>query len=173
MNRTIVAILSIVMLGLIGCASIQPVAETDQTFNKVFEVPGFSKDRIFDGTKIWIAENFRSAKAVLEYENKEAGTIIGNGVTQLPCTGLACVSSSDRKIHFTMRVDIKENKFKTTFTNLQLSRPPSYDPLLGARKGYKGPIHTQGDMDKVKPILLQYGDGILTSLNKEVEKSDW
>jgi len=68
-----------------GCAGMQPIQETDRTFDGVFETPGFSKDQIFTSTKIWIAENFRSAKSVIEYENKEEGTLIGKGAIPSPC----------------------------------------------------------------------------------------
>jgi len=59
-----------------GCAGMQPVSEADRTFDAVFEVQDTSKDKIFTATKIWIAENFRSAKSVIEYENKEEGTLL-------------------------------------------------------------------------------------------------
>jgi len=58
----------------VGCAGLQPIADADRTFERIVEAPGYSKKQIFNGTKIWIAENFRSAKAVLEYENKKLTT---------------------------------------------------------------------------------------------------
>jgi len=69
-------ILIMIFVFLAGCAGLQPIADADRTFERIVEAPGYSKEQIFNGTKIWIAENFKSAKAVLEYENKDAGTII-------------------------------------------------------------------------------------------------
>ena len=71
-------IFSVVVFFFIGCAGMQPVTEADRTFERIVPAPGHNKDEIYDSVKMWIAENFRSAKAVIEYDNKQAGTIIGN-----------------------------------------------------------------------------------------------
>src|SRR5271169_7225778 len=118
-------ILGMIPLFLAGCAGLQPIADTDRTFERVVEAPSYSKEQIFDGTKIWISENFKSAKAVLEYENKNDGTIIGNGIINYPCSGIECMGTGDWKVPFTMRVDIKDKKFRLTFSNLSLTYPPA------------------------------------------------
>jgi len=166
-------ILIMIVVFLTGCAGLQPIADADRTFERIVEAPGYSKEQIFNGTKIWIAENFKSAKAVLEYENKDAGTIIGNGIISYPCSGLDCIAKADWKVPFTMRVDIKDQKFRLTFSNLHLSWPPSYNRTFGAQAGHDGPISTQSDLDAVKPELLKFGDQILASLGKEKSKKDW
>ena len=163
----------IIFVFLAGCAGLQPVSDADRTFERVVEAPGYSKEQIFDGTKIWIAENFKSAKAVLEYENKDSGTIIGNGIISYPCSGIDCIAKGDWKVPFTMRVDIKDYKFRLTFSNLHLSWPPSYNRTFGAQSGHDGPISTQGDLDAVRPVLLKFGDEILASLGIEKGKKDW
>jgi len=166
-------IFSMIFLSLVGCAGLQPVADVDRTFQRVVQAPGYSEEQIFNGTKIWIAENFNSAKAVLEYENKNGGTIIGNGIIPYPCRGIDCLAKSNWKVPFTMRVDIKDQKFRLTFSNLHLSWPPSYNTVVGAQPGHNGPIATQGDFDAVKPVLLKFGDQLLTSFRKDKGKADW
>lgn len=158
---------------LSGCAGMQPVTETDRTVDAVFEVPGASKDQIFSATKIWIAENFRSAKAVIEYENKEEGTLIGNGSTSYPCGGLDCVAKHDWTVPFTMRVDMKDQKFKLTFSNIRLSWPPSYNATFGAQAGHDGPVSTKGDMDAIKPKLLAFGPQLSAAIQKNSGAKDW
>ena len=166
-------ILIMIVVSFTGCAGLQPIADADRTFERIVEAPSYSKEQIFNGTKIWIAENFKSAKAVLEYENKDAGTIIGNGIISYPCRGLDCIAKARWKVPFTMRVDIKDQKFRLTFSNLHLSWPPSYNRTFGAQAGHDGPISTQSDLDAVKPELLKFGDQILASLGKEKSKKDW
>ena len=151
-------ILVMSFLFLSSCAGLQQVTNEDRTFERVFEAPGYSKEQIFNGTKIWIAENFKSSKAVLEYENKETGTIIGNGIIPYPCKGLECIGKAEWKVPFTMRVDIKDEKFRLTFSNLHLSWPPSYNRTYGAQPGHDGPVGTKGDLDKIKPELLYFGN---------------
>lgn len=156
-----------------GCAGMQPIQETDRTFDGVFEAPGFSRDKIFTSTKIWIAENFRSAKSVIEYENKEEGTLIGNGIIPYPCSGLECIAKADWKVPFTMRIDMKDNKFKLTFSNIRLSWPPSYNTTFGASSGHDGPVSLQSDIDAIKPKLLDFGNQIVGSMNTSKKSSDW
>src|SRR5437867_1266257 len=90
-----------IILCLLGCAGMQPVEQKDLEFEKIIEVQNYSKDSLYEGVKIWIAQNFKSAKAVLEYENKEQGTIIGNGIIHYPCSGIECMAKSDWTVPFT------------------------------------------------------------------------
>ncbi len=168
-------IFAMISLIIVGCAAMQPVAVTDAdlTFQRVVEVPGYSKEQIYHGTKIWIAENFKSAKAVLEYENKDTGTLIGNGIISYPCSGLECMVKADWKVPFTMRVDIKDQKLRLTFSNLRISWPSSYNKTYGAQSAYDGPIRNKSDLDAVRPVLLKFGDQLLTSFGKDKGKSDW
>jgi len=167
----LVAILG-VALALNGCAGMQPVAETDRTFERVVESPGYSKNQIYNSTKIWVAENFKSAKSVIELDSKEDGIIIGNGVIQYPCSGMECMAKSNWKVPFTMRVDMKDQKFKISFSNIRLSWPASYSSGIASR-AYDGPVNNQGDMNAIKPALLMLGDEILASMNSNKSKSNW
>ena len=162
-------IIAVTSLILVGCAGVKPVAVTDAdlTFQRVVEARGYSKEQIFHGTKIWITENFKSEKAVLEYENKDTGTLIGNGIISYPCSGLECMVKADWKVPFTMRVDIKDQKFRMTFSNVHLSWPPSYNRMYGSQSAY------ESDLDAVKPVLLKFGDQLLASFGKDKSKSDW
>lgn len=162
---------ALLLLSLFGCASMQPVSQQDLSIEKVVEVPDLNKDQIYDQTKIWIAENFRSAKAVLEYENKETGTIIGNGTMSYPCSGLGCLAKADWKTHFTMRVDIKDSKYRATFSNLRLWTPATTSPIY--MPAAESPIHWQEDLDAIKPKLLDIVDQMTASLKNSKNKANW
>lgn len=162
------AMMGLALVGLSGCAGMAQVDQSQLTFDRVVDVPGASKDKIYDGTRMWIAENFHSAKAVLEYENKEQGTLIGNGNIKYPCQGIDCLAKSDWSVHFTMRVDTKDGRFKLAFSNLRLSWPAS--SMMPANNV---PLRTQGELDTIKPALLAYGDNIRESLNKGAAKANW
>jgi hypothetical protein len=160
-----------VTLFLNGCTS-TPVAEADRTFERVVEAPGYSKDRIYSSTKIWIAENFKSAKSVIELDSKEDGIIIGNGVIQYPCSDMGCSLKSDWKVPFTMRVDIKDQKFKISFSNIRMFWPATYRSGI-VSPAYDGPVTNQSSMNEIKPALLKFGDEILASMNSNRSKSNW
>jgi hypothetical protein len=154
----------------VGCAA--HVRDEDKTFSQVFETPGQSKDVLYEKVKIWITQNFKSAKSVIEYDNKENGSIIGNGMIKYPCSGLDCIAKGDWTVPFTMRVDLKNNKFRLTFSNLHVAWPASRDSM-GYHAASDHEMWQQGDYDSVRPILLQFGEEIKTSLSKEAKSDKW
>jgi len=153
-------------------AMAEPVDESERKFERIVELPGFSKDQIFDATRIWIAENFKSAKAVIEYENKEAGTIIGNGIIPYPASGgpLKQVTFANWKVPFTMKVDIKDQRFRLTFSNIELDTPGS--PQFGLPPS-RSPVRRKVDLDRIRPELLKFGDQISAAIRAGKLKSDW
>ncbi|MFE0305554.1 DUF4468 domain-containing protein, partial [Bacillus altitudinis] len=65
-----------------------PMTPTQQAMpeiSQVIEVPNKSKDQIFEDSKIWIAQSFKSANNVIQYADKSTGSIIGKGNIQYPC----------------------------------------------------------------------------------------
>src|SRR5690606_19003011 len=150
----------------------QPLSEADRTFSSVVEAPGYTKDQIYQATKVWIAENFRSAKSVIELDSEKDGVIIGNGVIKYPCSGISCIAKNDWKVPFTMRVDMKDQKFRISFSNIRLTWPASYSSGISSA-AHDGPVSTQGDMNAIKPILLNFGNEILSSMTTNKSKSNW
>lgn len=100
------------------------LAEWQAPVEQVFDATGHAQEEIYRSAKIWIAESFRSAKAVIEYDNEQEGTIIGNGLIQYPCKGaLECLGKPDWKVSFTLRIDTKPDKFRTVFSG-HIGHPP-------------------------------------------------
>jgi hypothetical protein len=110
---------------LSGCAGMQQARESDLTITRVIQAPGYTQAQIYASTKIWIAQNFNSAKAVIELDDKDRGQIIGNGILPYPCSAMDCLAKGDWKVHVTIRVDMKDQRFKITFDNLRISWPAS------------------------------------------------
>ena len=50
---------------------------------------------------------------------------------------------------------------------------PSKQTSIGVRAGHEGPVSTKGDLDAIKPILLEFGDDILAYIGKVNTTSDW
>lgn len=149
-----------------GCTPM-PVKETPP-IETVIEMPNSSKDQIYAGAKSWIAENFRSAKAVIQDDDKEAGRVIGNGRTKYPCSGFSCFGRADWTLGFTMRVDIKEQKMKITFTNLGLSFPSTH----GVPAMNDGHI-SDSDIDAVRAELLKMQDELKVHIEKNRASTNW
>ena len=77
------------------------------------EVPGLSKEQIFNKTRQWFSQYFVSGKSVIDYENANEGTIIGNGIAVLS-PGMI-----EERINYNIKVDTKEGRFRVTATILK------------------------------------------------------
>lgn len=152
-----------------GCAGLQPLPEGEKTVMSVVEVPGKSKDQIYIATKTWVAENFKSAKAVLEVDSRQDGLIIGNGNIPYPCAGLSdCMSQASSTVAFTVKCEIKDYKYRVNFTNIRIMSPGK----IGHYPATDSPIHWQNDMDKIRPKLIELAASLEAGI-KMGAKSDF
>ncbi len=71
------------------------------------------KDDIYNNTLLWMAESFRSSKAVIDLKDRELGTIVGNGVVDIKI-GWGVYTPA----RFKLKIDIKDNKYRLTFINV-------------------------------------------------------
>jgi hypothetical protein len=104
----------IYLISVIGCAT-APIE--DRQVQNVIEFPGINKSQIYTRSLEWIATSFRSAKSVIELQDKESGKIIGNIL--IPCgsgLGLFYVRS-------TLTIEAKDNRARfTCIANSALSQ---------------------------------------------------
>jgi Domain of unknown function (DUF4468) with TBP-like fold len=100
-----------------GCATPEFATNEEMKHEFIVALPGMKKEELFEKTLKWIALNFRSAKAVVEYQDKETGSVIGNGSTKVTLDGLFTPYTAD--LLFTMNVDIRDEKARVRFLNLE------------------------------------------------------
>ncbi len=79
-------------LGLAGCATTPQQPSEPVKFEKVYQIDGLNQAQIYDGARQWFAVAFASANAVIQYEDKASGTIIGKGNMRYPCSGMECLA---------------------------------------------------------------------------------
>jgi hypothetical protein len=130
------------------------------TVQKTIEIPGVNKNVIYERSRIWIAKTFRSSKAVIEYENKETGVIIGNGIVSYPVTAGPFGLTAMVPVRFTMKEDIKDEKIRITFDN-----------LFEGTGDY--PVKYQRSMDLIRPKLLSLADDLGAALRSPQTNESW
>jgi len=150
-------IMSIIVL-VAGCATIEKAHETEISY--VENIPSQTKEKIFNGAKVWIAQTFRSAKAVIEYENEKEGVLIGNGSESYPCF-VGCGNKGSTSVSYTMRIDIKDQKVKLSFFNIKTAHPENGVP------------YSRRDEEGIRTRLLGYGKMLRDSINKDSKSNDW
>ena len=149
----------LLVFAILGCAGMEQVAPQDSTFEITIDMVGASKDKIHDVAKIWIAENFKSARAVIDLDDKAAGILIGNGRIAYPCSGFECFGKGNWSIGFKMRLDARNERFRLQFSSLTLIIPP---PNASER-----PIALRGDLDAARGSLLAFGPQIRAAILRE------
>lgn len=90
-----------ILVLFVSCAT-SPTTGPTMT-ERIIEVQK-SKSELFVASMDWIAKTFMSAKAVIEYQDKEAGKIVGHG------SALVNYAVIPMNTHFTLTIDTKDNK---------------------------------------------------------------
>jgi len=151
-------------LSLHGCAispelqhSPEPLVQVIQ----VVEIDGQKKEQLFDSSKIWMAEAFKSSNNVVQYADKESGSIIGKGNIQFPCEGfIDCGAFGNDKVSFTIKIDTKDNKARVSFSDITRTPLTYVKGGLNANMGKDLPITQVKQKQQVKlkleSIIQQY-----------------
>ena len=147
-----------------GCASMYgPNAPVEmRSFEKIIEIPNVTKDEIYVKANSWFVETFNSAESVIEYQDKEAGKIMGKYVFSYT-EGLYFYN-----VKQTISIDIKDNRIRVSIYN-----PFSMitgDALNGSRSGSYSPLVTQAGVDKAR----SQWNKLVVSLEESLKTdSDW
>lgn len=98
-------------------------AQDPLSFEKVIQVDSIKKDAIYNGLKEWVGMNFKSAKNVIEIDDKEAGILIIKSVTDYSIKNLQ-LSCYEGYHHFTIKFQVKDGRFKASVTNFRHENQP-------------------------------------------------
>lgn len=118
----------IIFAALAASVTIQAAAQEKFRVEIIREIE-MPRDQIFDNATLWLADSFRSSKAVIELRDKELGTIIGNGALDLPIQWGARMP-----ITFKLRVDARDNRYRLTFSDVTLVDNFGSKPIESANR---------------------------------------
>lgn len=162
-------------LSLAGCAATPIEQPKSASFEKIYELPELKKNQVYDGARQWFAVAFKSANAVIQYEDKETGTIIGKGNMGFPCSGaLNCMANQNVLVTFTARVDSKDGKMRVSYDDLVKKSNPSYSGGIKLN-GYELPIAKGSyDAEMVTAKLNKLSDDMAEKIKSQQKvNSDW
>jgi hypothetical protein len=140
-----------------------PQAITVKDFEKIIDMNN-SKDELYIKTNEWFVETFNSAESVIEFQDKEAGKIIGKYVLNDITQGLYIYN-----IKQTISIDIKEGKVRIVIKD-------PYEKATGSVLGGEPYNHNYSPLSSQKrlSILRLEWDELSKSLEKRLnENSDW
>ena len=153
----------ILILTLQGCAS-SLISAKPIEINEVVSVPNQTKIEIYTKARQWFTNYFISGESVIDYEDKESGTIIGKGVAENGNINYVVPS----RINYKIKVDTKDNKMRVSVNLINYTQHTSYDigyvnsPFTTEKSEKKA----RATMEKAISSLKEY---VLSSKNM----SDW
>jgi hypothetical protein len=99
--------------------------------SEVISAPNQSQKSIYNKSRQWFSEYFVSGKSVVDYEDAQAGTIIGNGFAKIGSDPLGIIQYN---INYSIRVDTKDGRLKVTTNVIKHSNTdsqhPTYDVVM-------------------------------------------
>jgi len=152
-------VLFAIVVFFLGCAGMQTVPEEERMLQQVHKV-NLTKDKIYSECLEWMAETFVDSKAVIELKDKENGKIIGKGITNYMSGGIVSIPC-----RFTMKVEIKENKYRATYDN--------FIGYYGKYQNNQLPVRDKSSVDKVKANLLIIDQDLYNHLVKSKKGDSW
>ena len=146
----------------IGCSIIFS-PKTQFNSNNVISLPGCSKEMIYSKSLQWIAQTFKNAKAVLEYQNIDKGRILGSVSMKHDC-----VLGKQHYIYYALTIDIKNEKARITLEGRSMGEGID---IMELRNNYFCPGSLYDEMEKdYKFLQEEYSNYIKKSLNID---NDW
>jgi len=148
------------------------------SIDTVVTAPKQTKEKLFGIINQWIAINYKSAKDVIQLNDKENGIIIVKGVfPNVYCSGMA----SPPDVSHAMTIKIKEGKVKISFNNFVVDYS-SYgstfnleDAILGKISSHTSNLYPYQKMqiqNSLQKIINESIQSISEKMNL-LEKDDW
>lgn len=95
-----------------------PINEGVLKYEEVVNAPGLSSETLFNNAKLWFLDTFKSSKDVITFQDSQLGIISGNGLFKIYSTFMN--RTIDRTVFFTVRIEVKENRFKYVISDLKV-----------------------------------------------------
>ena len=156
-----VALLAICVVFVTGCKSgppPEPATEEDLFIRTVSEFPGFSKTELFEGAKIWMG-GLSSDIDVIQYANRDLGTIVGK--SSFPHSRKSRWGTNRFDFRFTVTVETKDGRLRTTFSEMALVAPHGYEEIR------------KSDMEAIELRLMAAVDTLAALFQQEPPRDDW
>lgn len=79
---------------------------------KIVPVSGKTKNQLYVTANKWMVDTFNNASSVIEFTDKEAGTIIGKYLVSGNVTSFGMAGVLDTRIYAKINIEVKDNKAK-------------------------------------------------------------
>jgi hypothetical protein len=150
------------VISFASCASMPVVPMEDRSLQKVHDID-LTKNEIYDTSLEWMAQTLSGSREVIELKDKDNGKIIGKGITSF--RGKIGIGSTNVLCRFTLTVEAKDNRYRTTYSN--------FVGLWGESYNRPEPVEQKEYLDSVKAKLTLIDDDLYNYLKKSRSNKNW
>ena len=174
-NLKLTCLLAIFLTPQILSAQDYPIFPVDSSSNKVVYSgvvsTNGSKNDLYVKAKEWFVKTFSSANHVIQMDDKDAGKIMGKGLTRSFYTVM--MTSVQHETNYLISVHVKDNRYKYEISNIVDEQGTSrirytLEELIDMVKNKKSGSSTI--KKKVLPQIDESIKALLTSLNNYMTK---
>jgi hypothetical protein len=153
--KKIIIVLVVFILGLTGCMTTSPVP-INVSDSKVIEIPGASKDVLFERANQWVVGRFLHPDDIINHKDKEDGVIAANVTSKQFASGLHYFRARQ-----TVLIEVKDGMARITIKD-------PYDKCIGdALNGkYEGYDYKPTDKESRAEIIRKQWPGLIDSFEK-------
>lgn len=162
-GKFILLIYSVILAFIsLGCATMlgKKADPSMRSYEKKYELPGQTKDQLYIKVNGWFVETFNSAESVIEFQDKEAGKLMGKYVYGY----LEGVYA--HRVKQVVDISIKDEKIRFKVTN------PSYKTTSGMGETYHNATYSPLETVKGLQKARQKWKKLSYSLNAYLQKDD-
>jgi len=138
--KKLVAVLGVVCFCFASCVSLGSDVDGPVEYNEVINVDEMSSDDIYIKANMWFVDAFKNADSVIQFSDKQSGTIKGKYVSDLVLSGYQQYLTTT-----TITVEVKGGRCRISFTD------PSFKEYMVDGYGIRRGGFTGGD----KPVKAQ------------------
>ena len=145
-----------------SCASAPVAPMEDRSMQKIHDID-LAKNEIYDRSLEWMYQTFLDPKEVIDLRAKDEGMLIGKGI--LMFRGKIGWFSADIPCRFTLVLEAKDNKYRTTYGN--------FVGLWGENYSRPQPLEEKKYIDEVKAKLAIMDDALYDYMKKTESGTHW
>lgn len=94
---------------------ILPLKDGKVTYAGVVQVDSVDKNQLYTRAKKWFVDTYKSAKDVIQLDDKENGEVIGKGFFKTMWQ-VTFISSQEVNVWHTIKISVKDNRFRYEIT---------------------------------------------------------
>lgn len=158
--------------------SFYPTQNGKVIYEKVVNIDGESKEKLYSASTKWISDSFKSAKSVIESQDVSTGQIVGWAYGDLPPVNPEALMYIAIRLKYHIQINCKDGKARIRFYNINHHQPSSTyvsetnTPIESALV-YNKKL-SQNKKEKAEAAATRfnkYFEGLITSYSKSLESS--